>query len=1050
LNRIHALSLLLLIFCAPILASAQSTDATISGVVVDPSGKVITDAVIEILNEATGVHYSSRTNGTGIYSVTVLPPGQYIVQVSKIGFKTLIKPDIVLNVQSAVALNFTLPVGAASESVTVDAGTSLINTTDASVSTVVDQKFVANVPLNGRSFQDLISVTPGTVTQSPQAGVGSGFGDFSVNGQRTESNYYTVDGVSANIAPGNGYGAASNPGASGSAPGATALGTTQSLIAVDALQEFRVQSSTYSAEYGRSPGGQFSFVTRSGTDRLHGSVFNYLRNNYFDANDWFNDHNGAPIAALRQNDFGGTVGGPIRFPFIYNGQHRTFFFVSYEGLRLTQPQAASIQYVPDTYLRQQAPTALQPILDAFPVQTAGPTDIDYGTQSDPSLATFIKSYSIPSQIDSTSIRIDHAFGSKHALFFRFGDTPSDTSSRTLSEMLQGAVNTQTYTLGLASQLGHGEANDFRLGYSDNSASTHGHLDSFGGATPIDLAGAIGLPASATPQSVFELYYPEIGLSALQTLTAGNNGRQWNVVDGVSVSLGHHLIKAGVDYRNIRTTTTPGDPLAESAFESTQSVLSDASDIAVIVKSLSATPIFHETSLYLQDEWRIVPDITISSGVRWEINPAPTAAHGNNAYTLDGSLSDPSTLTLAPRGTSLWNTSWYNFAPRLGAAWTIRNSSGSTTVVRAGGGVFFDTNNEEATSAFGAAIGFSAERFYFASPLPLSTMQLAFSPSTSAPYTSSTIYAFPKHLQAPYTLQWNVSVEQALGASQALTLSYVAANGRRLQGEQSLSLSSLNPNFGNVMYLQSGVTSNYQALQSQFQRRMAHGFQALASYTWSHSLDFGSTYSVLPLVRGNSDFDVRNSFSGGASWDLPHLKWTKVGEALLNDWGLDGRAMFRSGFPVTLDGNFLTDTSTGTQYYSEVNLVAGRPLYLYGSRYPGGRAINGGPAASNPAFVTPIGSDPGNAPRNVVRGFGEGQINLAVRREVPLFDEVKLQFRAEAFNIFNHPNFGNVDPYLTDATFGTATQMLNQSLTTMASQYQQGGPRSMQFALKVLF
>ncbi len=220
--------------------------------VLDPSGKPIVDANVEILNDATDVQYAGTTNGVGIYTVSILPPGRYRIQVSKAGFKTLIKPDIILNVETALVLNFTLPIGARSESVTVEAGASSINTTDGSVSTVIDRKFVQNVPLNGRSFQDLISMTPGVVTQSPQNTdqFGGYAGDFSVNGQRTESNYYTVDGVSGNINAGDGNGAlgANN---SGAVAAATALGTTQSLVSVDALQEFRVLSSSYSAQYGR-------------------------------------------------------------------------------------------------------------------------------------------------------------------------------------------------------------------------------------------------------------------------------------------------------------------------------------------------------------------------------------------------------------------------------------------------------------------------------------------------------------------------------------------------------------------------------------------------------------------------------------------------------------------------------------------------------------------------------------------------------------------------------------------------------------------------------
>jgi hypothetical protein len=446
-KQIAAVLLLLILFNGHV-AQSQSTDATISGIVVDPGGNVIPNAVITILNEDTEVRYSASTNEVGLYIAATLPPGQYRVQVYKPGFKTIIKPGIILNVESALSLNFTLPVGAASESITVEAGTSPVNKADASVSTVIDLKFVENIPLNGRSFQDLISMTPGVTTATPQSGGGTGSigasGDFSINGQRTESNGYIVDGVSANVSPGNGYGV-SGPGASGSVAASTALGTTQSLVSVDDLQEFRVLSSTFSAEYGRGPGGQITFLTRSGTDRLHASAYDYLRNGFVDANDWFNDHYGAQQPALRQNDFGGNAGGRIIIPGLPNGQPNSFFFVSYEGLRLTQPKAASIELVPDLYLRRQAPAAIQPALNAFPLPSLG--GLDYGSASNPNLAQFFKSYSVPGSIDSTSLKIDHTFGSKFSIFFRAAYTPSSNETRSLSSLSSTRFSTQTYTLG---------------------------------------------------------------------------------------------------------------------------------------------------------------------------------------------------------------------------------------------------------------------------------------------------------------------------------------------------------------------------------------------------------------------------------------------------------------------------------------------------------------------------------------------------------------------------------------------------------------------------
>jgi carboxypeptidase family protein len=1053
----------LVVLCCTVISQAQAPTAVVNGQVRDTSGAAIPKATVVVINDATNVRSTTETNDEGIYSVPNLLPGTYHIQVSKTGFKTIVHPDIVLNLQDAKAIGFTLPVGPMSDTVTVEGGVSLINTESAAVSTVVDQAYVSNMPLNGRSIQDLISMTPGVVTQSPNTSTGVGFsGDFSVNGQRTESNIYTVDGVSGNVAAGAGFGVQNNAPAAtgGSIASSTVLGTTQSLISVDALQEFRVQSSTYSAEYGRGPGGQFSLVTRSGTNDFHGTLFDYLRNDFFDANDWFNNSLGQPISALRQNDFGGTLGGPVLIPGLYHGKDKTFLFVSYEGLRLTQPKAASTSnLVPDTFMRQQAPAALQPILNAFPIQSG----IDHGTAAAPSLAQFIKSYSVPSQIDSTSVRLDHTFSPKLSLLFRFGDTPSSTQIRGLggasSVLTRTNVNTRTYTLGATSQLSSKANNEFRVGYARSDSSLNGTLDTFGGATPVDLAPAMGTGSSLTAQLLFAIVVPGTGASALRLNSGTSNQlRQWNVNDTFSLVLGRHQLKAGMDYRRILSPGTPGSPSGSAIYRGAQSVLDNSALPLELVKSLVTRPVFNETTAFFQDQCHVAPRLVLSLGLRWEIDPPPHGADSKDAYTVLGSINNPSSLTLAPQGTPLWKTSWYNFAPRLGFAWTARNSSGWETIVRAGGGVYFDTNNQVASNGF-SALGFTAVRDFFGVPLPATPAQLNFSPSVSVPY--DTVYAFPAHLQLPYTLQYNLSVQQAMGKSQALTLSYVGANGRRLMGQLQLTLDQLNPNpnpnFKTVLYI-SNLTSDYHALQAQFQRSVTRGVHAVASYTWSHCLDFGSSYSSLPATRGNCDFDIRHNLEGGASWDLPSVHGNRVVESLANHWGLDGRLIARTAFPVPLQGaSFLIDPATGSQFASNLNLVPGQPVYLHGAQYPGGRAINPN------AFCDPTaGPCPGStAPRNLVYGFGAWQVNFAVRREFPIHERLKLQFRAEAFNIFNHPNFGRIDPnycsldpnspsFSSPCTFGQALSMLNQSLGSVAPQYQQGGPRSMQFALKLLF
>jgi len=1041
------LCLLSLLLCTASVVGAQSTDATLSGVVVDPSGKVIQDADIEILNEATGVHYIAKTNDSGIYSVSILPPGGYRVQVSKAGFKTLIKPGIVLNVQGALALNFTLPIGATSETVTVDAGASQINTTDASVSTVIDSKFVENVPLNGRSFQSLILLTPGIVTNSPQSSSYIGYsGEFSVNGQRTESNYYTVDGVSANIATSVNLNGA---GPTGSLPSSTALGTTQSLVSIDALQEFRVESSTYSAEYGRNPGGQFSFATRSGTNDWHGTTFDYFRNEALDANNWFND-NTVPVTPKtpeRQNDFGGTLGGAIRIPYLYDGRNRSFFFFSYEGLRLLQPQAVSINYVPDLALRQSASGALEQALNAFPLPTQSAPDLGDG------LGEFIGAWSNPSQVDAVSARFDHNLGKRTHLFFRFSDSPSNGNLRgASSEYSSPSTDTasqylsRTYTLGTTVSVMRGVDDDFRMNFSSNDLHSVTAIDGLGGAVPVDLNKLQGYPGSATLIMAlsFDSYYEQLTQSSWQS-----RQRQWNLVDTVSIDHGKHGIKMGIDWRRLAPLIQQPSPGAQYIYFSAATVASNSVDFGDAASYAPNYPVYSNFSAFVQDSWRIGRRLTVSPGVRWDVNPAPGVSKGLMPYTVLG-LDDPATMTLAPQDTPLWKTSWHNLAPRIGVAYVLNTSAQREAVIRGGGGVFYDTGQQTGSYGF-LGVGFSASNVFgtdfgipvsFPAELSMVTPIIVVPPAP--PYTY--IFANPANFQLPFTLQWNVSVEQALGRAQSFTISYVGSNGRRLLREVLSNVAAVNPDFSYLYVLQNGLTSSYNSLQVEYQRQVAHGLQALASYTWSHAIDFGSYNAAFPYERGSSDQDVRHNATAALSYELPHGGGSLWIHALTSDWGIDGRFTVRSGFPITLNGNELTDPNTGQFYFGGLDLVPGAPLYLYGPRsiYPGGRRIDPN------AFDLPAAGEAATAPRNFVRGFGAGQADLALRRTFPIHDRLQGLFRVEAFNIVNHPNFGTIDPNYGDLQFGEATATLSQSLGTLSPLYQMGGPRSLQAALKLTF
>ena len=1029
---------------------AQVSTANVAGIVEDSTEARIPDANVKLINSLTGAENDSKTNRVGIFLLPNIIPGAYSLQIERDGFATVQFSSLVLNVGDTKNFVVRMQVGSTMQTINIDGSGIAPNSTDASVSTVVDRQFVANIPLNGRSFQDLISMTPGVVSQSPQA-IGAGYGmqgDFSVNGERPDTNSYTIDGVSADI----GVGPLTwheKLASSGTAAGTTALGTTQSLVSIDDLQEFRVFTSNYSVEYGRTTGGQFTLLTRSGTDALHGSLFDYVRNSTANAADWFAGYNGAYFfVPYRQNDFGGSVGGPIFVPHVFEEQNNTFFFLSYEGFHVTEPMAPIVQYVPSDQTKATAPSPLHPILNAFPQS-------DYRNVAEvPPASTGLSPFVFgvlaePGSINSTSARIDHLFSPKLSAFIRSGFTPSTAESDVLASLTTNHVYTQTDTLGVSFQLSAASTNQFRLGYGVSTSLLNTVLGYPG--TPADLSADLGIPTGTFPSVAADVYIHSAGAgdSEINTDAAFGSVHQWNLRDTFSLQASHHLLQFGIDEHHLVSTVHPPALTVETNFFNPQSILENlASDIS-ITKSLPASPVFQEFAAFAQDEWRVSKSLTVSAGLRWDINPAPRGKRGVDAYTLRGDITTPSTLKLAPRGTPLWSTSWLNFAPRVGVAWNADRRQGHELVVRAGGGIFFDTTDRAAVPAF-SALGFFTTELTANASVPVTVFQTNFSTNPSSPYTNSLVFDFPQHLQIPYSIQWNLALEKSLGKDQTITASYIGANGRRLLKEQRTNLHAQNPEFGEVVSFPSGITSNYQALQLKFQRSMLTGMSGLVSYVWSHSLDYGSTDPVWPLKRSNSDFDVRQNLEAALSLSRPHPNQNRISQYIFGDWGLDLRLTARTAFPVTPLGNIFSDPATGNRYFSGVDLIPNRPLYIYGSQYPNGRMLNGGPYATNPALTFPASEMAGNAPRNMLRGFGDYQANIAFRREIHLHDRFHLQARAEAYNLFNHPNLGYIDPSLADQLFGQATLMLNQSFGPTGSLYEPGGPRSLQLSLRIHF
>jgi hypothetical protein len=1051
----------------PTLTFAQLELAGVSGRVTDTSGGVVLGAEVEIKNVETNVSTVVETNQDGLYNIPSLHPGHYLINVRRTGFKSVTVTELQLNVQDNVVRNFVLQVGSMSETVTVEGSGINMNTTDAAVSTVIDRNFVENMPLNGRSFQDLLTLTPGVSYVGTSFGSSSGpsnSGNITVNGQRTEANYFTVDGVSANVgAPLGGYGVGAGFG--GGTPATTALGTTQSIVSVDALQEFRATTSTYSAEYGRTPGGQFSFTTRSGKNDWHGSAFDYFRNEALDANNWFNDASNpqVPKEKERQNDFGGVLGGPIRIPHLYDGKDKTFFFFSYEGLRLWTPNGLETASVPDLSLRQQAPAALQPVLDAFPLPNKGEDGLNDG------LGIYQVGSSYPSSIDSISVRIDHNFTEKFKIFGRYASTASSSSNYNLSESFSAVINSRLVTLGVTNLVSSNQANELRFNVTQTNSFINQVSTDMGGATPFDpttLPGANGKSLPATGS----YFYFGLFFGGQPSITIGkniNSQRQYNVTDAYSWTVGRHSLKFGLDWRRLATLSSEGILSESFGFPSEAAVLANnigSSGFAQAVSDLPTPvePLYKNFSAFAQDEWKVTARLSLSLGLRWDIDPAPGNLTGPSPYTLN-QIANLSAAELAPAGTPLWKTDWHGFAPRVGGAYVLRQTPARETVLRAGFGVFYDMGNAMGSSGVGG-VGYQSYINFSNVSFPLDSVQMTLPPPSIAPPYNSSVSAFDPNLKLPYTLQWNLALEQALGTKQALTISYIGSAGRRLLETYNVSPSD-NPNFPPdctycLSVTKNGPTSDYDALQLQFQRRLSHGLQAFVAYTFSHSIDDASSNFDLSdlLERASSDFDIRHNFQVAATYDVPGEYSNPVLSVILKGWAVDARVTARSALPVDVIGSGGIDPVTGQQLLFHPNLVAGQPLYLYGSAYPGGRIINY--YAFNVPASGPGYDSEGDTPRNYARGFGASQLNFALRREFPIHERLHLQFRAEAFNLFNHPTFASIVNYLfvgpynpsicVTCGFGVANATLNNAGGNVNSLYQTGGPRSLQIALKLVF
>ncbi len=673
------------------------------------------------------------------------------------------------------------------------------------------------------------------------------------------------------------------------------------------------------------------------------------------------------------------------------------------------------------------------------------------------VSTYTGSSSLQNDQQTYGVRFDHIFNDRLIAFARYNRAPSTRHSQAVGLPYtlinpDYTLGTEMLTLGLTHALTSNMVNESRFNESSQSATGEDGVNRASGAQspPASLL----FPAGDSFQDSSSTF----GVSSAPMVKLGSEGQnrtsQIQALDNFSYSLGTHALKLGVDYRRFSSELFGLRFFSYFVLQSLNGSLGAYSGTIpdVLAGRIDSPATAYKTeafSAYAQDTWRTRRGLAITYGLRWEVDPAPQTA-GQAAIIIGlANPHDPTTGHYLRPGEPPYATSWSKFAPRLGIAWQIHDGEARNTVLRFGAGRFFDLGQ----AGFEGSGFLSHTLFnYTDQPLGSITGGTVFAGAPTTVETAVPALVVARGYTLPYTWQWNLTIEQSIG-QQTLSAGYIGALGRRLVG-WSAPPQPVNGRYFYTYALNNDASSNYHSMQLQFNRRLSTRLHILVSYTWSHSIDnlsgdFPDTiFAANPLSRGSSNFDVRHSLNGSIIASLPSPRGG-IRATFLRNWTANSIFFARSALPTDLFGD---------QSGNRPNVVPRQPLYLYGSNYPGGRSFN------SAAFSVPPAGFDGDLGRNVLRGLGAWQIDFALHREFRLADGLSLQFRAEAFNILNHPNFANPsDPgkvgVLTLPLYpgsGSSTQMLNTGLGPnnvlgqLSSLFQVGGPRTMQLALRIRF
>ena len=1046
------LRVVLLVCAAACAVLAQTVGASLQGTVSDPSGAAIAGAALEILNVDTGAIRNLVTDGSGRWREPVLSSGDYQIRVTAPGFQTIIRKGIHLAVGQESVIELQMELGQTQTEVRVTAEAPPINLVSGSVSGLVDQKQMRDLPLNGRSFQQLALLQPGVnaVTAGGSDPVGGRTPKISMNGTRPEQSSFLLDGTDINDVYNK------TPGSVGGV-----------LLGVEAVLEFQVLTNSYSSEFGRSAGGVVNAVTRAGTNQFHGSLFEFLRNSKLDAKNFF-DQPTAPIPPLKRNQFGGVVGGPIH-------KDRTFFFGAFESL-IDRLGLSGVTSVPTVAARQgQLPTgqikvnpAIQPFLDTlFPA----PNGRDLGG----GVAQYLFSRSQPTDEYFAQGRIDHRFSASNSLFGRYtfdnGNVDRPPTVKLPVTSTKERSRNQYVTLEYQHVFSPLLLNTLRLGFnrSDHESINQHTID-----IPPSLTWLPGQPLGyLTISGVVTENFGDYRLPRLDRL---NN---YQVGDTVFISRGRHGIKIGFDSQRIQfnqnTTSQVGGLLTFTSLSNFLQGVPSQFDFA-IPGGVDPDRGYRQRlfAFFAQDDIRLRPNLTVNLGLRYEFTTVPTEVNGKISNLRN--VTDPA---LNVGGQWYANPSLKNFAPRLGVAWDPFGNG--KTSIRAGFGIFDDEILPKYYFFSGSLNPPYTQRSSVVNP-QFPNLLATFDPLRVKYQLQTTNY----YLQNPYALQFNLNVQRSLPGDWTLGVGYSGSRGLHLLriGDANLAPSTVvngikiyqpllgrsNSNFASITQRITDAQSFYNALQVSALKQLSHGLRAQISYTFSRSIDDASgvnsqdftngspyvfDYYDRKADRGLSTFWAQHVFVGNWSYELPFGNSMKgAGALLLKGWQLNSITTVQTGHPFEVRLGFNRSGNLNTVNYAmheRPDLKPGysnNPILGDPARWWDINAFQLQPATFDNAGRQITGQR-GNLGRNTLIGPSLVNFDLSVMKVFPVDEARRFEFRAEMFNLPNHPNF-NVPSGLTAFSNVSATGVptiapnwgvISTTVTTS---------RQIQFGLKLIF